>query len=147
MRALEAAVYASNVPLNASASFVFVIDSEGKLLSSAVDNDGLDHHAWSRVARETAQALVQRRLTVPKGKGVKLTVAVTSRLELPSGADPGVEVNIQGFPVKKGAGPRSTKLDFFIFPFPTAALGGDPADIGAHARRMVRAHVVSEEVL
>ena len=147
LRSLEAAVYASNVPLNSSASFIFTIDSAGKLVSSALGSGGTDREAWARVARQTAQAFAARRLSVPKGKGVKLTVAVTSHLELPSGADPGVELSIQGVPVKKGGGPRSTRLDLSIFPFPAASLAGDPADVGARARRMVHAHVVSEEVL
>jgi hypothetical protein len=147
LRSLEAAVYASSVPLNGSASFIFTIDSEGKLVSSVLGDASTDRQAWVRVARQTAQAFAARKLTVPKGKGIKLTVAVTSHLELPSGADPGLEVSAQGVPVKKGGGPRSTRLDLSIFPFPAATLAGDPADIGARPRRMVHAHVVSEEVL
>jgi hypothetical protein len=147
LRSLEAAVYASNVPLNGHASFIFTIDSEGKLVSGVVGDASTDRQAWVRVARQTAQALAARKLTVPKGQGIKLTIAVTSRLQLPSGADPGFEVSAQGVPLKKGGGPRSTRLDLSIFPFPAATLGGDPADIGSQARRMVHAHVVSEEVL
>jgi hypothetical protein len=147
LRSLEAAVYASSAPLNGQASFVFTIDSEGKLVSSVLGDASTDREAWARVARQTAQAFVARKLSVPKGKGVKLTVAVTSHLELPSGADPGFEISTQGIPLKKGGGPRSTKLDLSIFPFPAATLAGDPADIGARPRRMVHAHVVSEEVL
>jgi hypothetical protein len=147
LRSLEAAVYASNVPLNGSASFIFTIDSEGKLVSSVLGDASTDRQAWVRVARQTAQAFAARKLTVPKGKGIKLTVAVTSHFELPSGADPGLEVSAQGVPLRKGSGPRSTRLDLSIFPFPAATLAGDPADIGARARRMVHAHVVSEEVL
>jgi hypothetical protein len=130
LRSLEAAIYASNVPLNGQASFVFTIDSEGKLVSSVVGDASTDRAAWARVARQTAQSFAARKLMVPKGKGIKLTIAVTSRLELPSGADP-----------------RSTGLDLSTSPFPAASLTGDLADLGARARRMVHAHVVSEEVL
>jgi hypothetical protein len=147
LRAFEAATYASTVPLNGSASFVLVIDSEGKLVSSVLGNASGDREAWARVARQTAQALAQRKLQVPRGKSVQLAIEVTSHLELPSGADPGLELSAQGIPLKKGGGPRSTKLDISIFPFPAATLAGDPADIGARARRMVHAHVVSEELL
>jgi hypothetical protein len=147
LRSLEAAVYASNVPLNGHASFIFTIDSEGKVVSGVVGDASTDREAWVRVARQTARALATRKLTVPKGQGIKLTIAVTSRLQLPSGADPGFEVSAQGVPIKKGGGPRSTRLDLSIFPFPAATLAGDPADVGSHARRMVHAHVVSEEVL
>lgn len=147
LRALEAATYASTAPLNGSASFVLVIDSNGKLVSSMLGKTNGDREAWARVARQTAQALAQRKLQVPRGKSVQLSIEVTSRLELPSGADPGVELSANGIPLKKGGGPRSTKLDISIFPFPAATLAGDPADIGARPRRMVRAHVLSEELL
>jgi len=149
LRALEAIVYASTVPLNGNASFTLIIDSDGKLLSSSLGQASGDRTAWVRVAHQTAEALAGRKLTVPKGRSVRLTVAVTSHLELPSGADPGLEVDAFGIPIKKGGGPRSTKLDIFNLkhPLTTLALDGDPADIGANARRMVHAHVVSEELL
>jgi hypothetical protein len=147
LRAFEAATYASTAPLNGSASFVLVIDSSGKLVSSVLGKTDGDREAWARVARQTVQALAQRKLQVPRGKSVQLAIEVTSHLELPSGADPGVELSAQGVPLKKGGGPRSTKLNITIFPFPTATVYGDPADIGSRPRRMVHAHVVSEELL
>lgn len=147
LRALEAATYASAAPVNGSASFILVIDSEGKLVSGVLANASGDREAWARVARQAVQALAQRKLKVPRGKSVQLSVEVTSHLELPSGADPDVELSFQGAPLKKGGGPRSTKLDITLFPFPTATVYGDPADIGARPRRMVRAHVVSEELM
>lgn len=149
LRALEGAVYTSTVPLNGNALFVFVIDGEGKLLSTSLGQASGDRERWGRVAREAAQTLAARKLVVPKGKSVRLTVAVTSHLELPSGADPGVAVDVLGLPVKRGGGERSTKVDILNPLNPTAPLSlmGDPADIGATARRMVHAHVVSEELL
>jgi hypothetical protein len=149
LRSLEAAVYASTAPLNGQASFVFVIDGDGKLVSSSLGEASGDREAWSRVARQTAQSLAQRRLSVPKGKSVRLTVAVSSHLELPSGADPGVAVDVLGMPLKRGGGARSTKVDLLnpLSPLSPLSLMGDPADLGAKARRMVHAHVVSEELL
>ncbi len=149
VRSFEATVYASNAPLNGTASFVLVIDSEGTLVSSMLGSASGDRDAWVRVARQTAQALAGRKLQVPKGKSVKLTVEVTSHLELPSGADPGVDVHVLGIPVKKGDGPRSTRIDILnpLKPGNILTLAGDPADIGARARRMVHARVVSEELL
>jgi hypothetical protein len=134
MRALEAAVYGSTAPLNGNARFTFIIDSEGKLVTSSVGDVSSDRDKWERVARQAAQALAQRKLPVPKGKSVRLTVAVTSRLELPSGA---------------AAGDRSTRVDVLNPLDPTAAISlmGDLADLGGKARRMVRSHVVSEELL
>jgi hypothetical protein len=134
MRSLEAAVYRSTAPLNGNALFTFVIDSDGKLLSSSLGDVSSDRDKWERVARQAAQALAQRKLPVPKGRSVRLTVAVNSRLELPSGAAPG---------------PPSTSIDVLNPLNPAAALSlmGDPVDLGGKARRMVRSHVVSEELL
>jgi hypothetical protein len=150
LRAIEGLVYASTLPLNTHATLSFVIDSSGKVVSSSLgEAEGGDRPTWLRIAHETARALATRTLRVPKGKSVRLTVAITSRLELPSGADPGLEVDVLGIPVKKGAGPRSTKLDLLnpkngLVPL---SLLGDPADAGSRPRRMVNAHVVSEELL
>jgi hypothetical protein len=149
LRVLEATVYASNAPLNGQASFVFVIDGEGKISSTTLGAASGDREAWARVARKAAQALAQQKLSVPKGRGVRLTVAVSSRLELPSGADPGLAVDVLGLPVKRGAGPRSAKVDVLnpLAPLSPLSLMGDPADLGAKARRMVHARVVGEELL
>lgn len=149
IRSLEAAVYASTAPLNGTASFIFVIDGNGKLLSSTLGEASGNREAWGRVARQTALAFAQRKLPVPPGKSVRLTVAVSSHLELPSGADPGVAVDLLGIPLKEGGGKRSAKVDLLNPRNPLAPLSlvGDPADIGAKARRMVHAHVVSEELL
>lgn len=134
MRTLEAAVYRSTAPLNGNALFTFIIDSDGKLVSSSVGNVSSDRDKWERVARQAAQALAQRKLPVPKGRSVRLTVAVNSRLELPSGADPGIP---------------SPSIDVLnpLNPAAAVSLMGDVADLGGNARRMVRSHVVSEELL
>jgi hypothetical protein len=149
MRTLEATVYGSTAPLNGNALFTFIIDSEGKLVSSSLGEVSSDRDKWERVARQAAQALAQRQLPVPKGRSVRLTVAVTSHLELPSGADPGLDVRALGIPLKKGDGPRSTRIDILnpLNPAAPLSLLGDPADLGGKARRMVRSHVVSEELL
>jgi hypothetical protein len=149
LRVLEATVYASNAPLNGQASFVFVIDGEGNVSSTTLGAASGDREAWARVARKAAQALAKQKLSVPKGRGVRLTVAVSSRLELPSGADPGLAVDVLGLPVKRGGGPRSAKVDVLnpLAPLSPLSLMGDPADLGAKARRMVHARVVGEELL
>jgi hypothetical protein len=149
VRSLETAVYASTVPLNGSALFTLIIDSDGKLVSNTLGETSGDRESWARVARQTARSLAPRKLMVPKGKSVRLTVAVTSHLELPSGRDPGLEVDAFGIPIRKGGGPRSTKLDILnpVHPLSTIALDADPADAAARPRRMVHAHVVSEELL
>jgi hypothetical protein len=133
MRSLEAAVYASTAPLNGTALFTFTIDSDGKLISTSLGDVSSDRDKWERVARQVAQALAQRKLPVPKGRSVRLTLSVKSRLELPSGADPGGSPSLD----------VSNPLD----PAVLLSLTGDIADLGGKARRMVRSHVVSEELL
>jgi len=71
-------VYASTVPLNGSALFTLLIDSDGKLLSNTLGATSGDRESWARVARQTAQSLATRKLTVPKGRSVRLTVEVPS---------------------------------------------------------------------
>lgn len=134
MRSLEAAVYASTAPLNGNALFTFIIDSDGKLVSSSLGDVSSDRDKWERVARQVAQGLAQRKLPVPKGRSVRLTLAVNSRLELPSGADPG------------RASPSVDVLNP-LNPAVLLSLAGDTADLGGKARRMVRSRVVSEELL
>jgi hypothetical protein len=91
-------------------------------------------------------------------------VRVESRVQLPSGADPGLTVNILGVPVQKGQGPRSARIDILdVTPkletkeerlpsgqtvsVPRLSVGnvlsmmGDLSDIGAKPQRMVHAHV------
>jgi hypothetical protein len=95
------------------------------------------------------------------------------RRELPSGADPGIEVNVLGIPLKRGAGKRSNrlsilepifKLEMIDVPDPGGSGGtiklpsltativpfsgfGDLSDLGASPRRLVHAHVVDQDVL
>ncbi len=149
MRLLEAATYASATPGNGNASFTFIIDSDGKVVSGSLGATSSARETWERVLRKALHDLVSHELRVPQGKGVKLTVHVSSRIELPSGADPGLEVRALGIPLARGAGPRSTRVDILnpLNPLAPLSLLGDPADLAATARRMVRAHVTSEELM
>jgi hypothetical protein len=97
-----------------------------------------------------------------------MQLRVTSREALPSGADPGLAINLLGQEVKAGAGDRSTRIEILtpkivveeyqllasdphskipVIHFSLGIFGllGDPVDIGAVARRVVHAHLVSLE--
>jgi hypothetical protein len=82
-------------------------------------------------------------------------------VQLPSGADPGLAVDLFGVPIKKGDGDKSTNVSLFspklqevVIPgsdgvtmlVPTLSIlgvGGDVADIGRVARRLVTAYLVA----
>jgi hypothetical protein len=172
LSALERATYASALPGNASALILARIDSSGRLALLDVLEADSDARAWSKVARRALGTLGRTKLRVPRGsKGMRLSIRVSSREVLPSGADPGVELRLFGVPLQKGRGKRSTrvsilepyaKFDWVEVPtpggesvkLPSLAAGidvlgvrGDPSDIGAHPRRVVHAAVESQEVL
>jgi hypothetical protein len=130
------------------------------------DRDGDE---WKRIAAELVRALSGKKLRVPAGSGgVTMQLRVDSREQLPSGADPGLAIDLFGQEVKSGAGDRSTRLQLLTpkivleqyqvsstdphakvpvvgVQFALVAVQGDPVDIAAVARRVVHAHLVSLE--
>jgi hypothetical protein len=78
------------------------------------------------------------------GHGYRFVLAVDSRNQLPSGADPGVDISAFGLPLKKGSGARSHGVRL-LDPTTGSLLGGsmDLSDIGQVARRVVHAHLES----
>jgi hypothetical protein len=172
LSALERATYGSALPGNVSALFLARIDEKGHLALLEVLESTGDFHGWSKVAVRALGTLTRRRLRVPQGAhGLRLSIRVSSREVLPSGADPGLEFRLFGVPLQKGRGKRSAKIsvlepyakfDWVEIPMPggvTAPLpslgaginllgvSGDPSDIGAHPRRVVHANVEQQELL
>jgi hypothetical protein len=147
------------------------------LLAIHTDADGLTHtvevleasndsQGWLRVAAELKRALAGKKLRVPKGSsGISMQLRVVSRVQLPSGTDPGLAVELFGQTIKKGSGDRSARLKLLspeitvseveipytdghsmpVLGFSPNVIGfsGDIADIGAVARRVVSAHLVA----
>ncbi|HTV25291.1 MAG TPA: hypothetical protein VMG12_41640 [Polyangiaceae bacterium] len=121
-----------------------------------------DSDEWQRIAGELVRALAGKKLRVPPGSnGVSFQLRVVSRVQLPSGADPGLAIDVLGIPVKKGEGKRSSKLSILspmiqevevpnsngqrvpVVSFSLIGGAGDLADIGAVARRLVTAYLVA----
>ena len=170
--ALEAATHRLATPLNGNALFLVRLDAQGRLVELSVLEASEDRPAWVRVATRAQQVLESRQLRPSNGaRGLALRIAVDSREQLPSGADPGFGVSIAGIPIKRGRGPRSPQLDILKpelrieneeVPNPGGGepiklpalrlgfnvLGGgiDPADLGKKPRRVVHAHVVGVEI-
>jgi hypothetical protein len=123
-----------------------------------------DSDEWQRIARELVRSLAGKKLRVPAGSnGVSFQLRVVSRVQLPSGADPGLAIDVFGIPLKKGDGERSTKISILspvikeievpdsdgirvpVVAFSLIGGAGDLADIGAVARRLVTAYLVAME--
>jgi len=156
--------------MNGHALFSVDVDASGKLTGIRVLEVSEQFAAWKAIAKRAATALVRRKMKPPSGgRPVRMTIEVVARNQMPSGADPGFAVDLAGIPLKKGEGKNSARLGILPLPkaqkvhvptptgsydlpwvtapIPGLALAADPADIGATARRMVHAHVVSTTVL
>ena len=155
-------VMASATAPNTTALLRVRTDGAGRVTFVEVLDADRDGDEWQRIAERLRQALASRKLRVPaRSNGVSFQLRVTSRVQLPSGADPGLAIDLFGIPVKKGEGDRSAKIsvlsptivqvpvpggDGATMPALTLALigaSGDLADIGAVARRLVTAYLVA----
>jgi hypothetical protein len=146
---LEKITRASRTPPDGSAIFSVVIDPSGKLHEIEVLEVHTDRQGWEGIGRAVARELEKKKLRVPKGtRGVRVTIEVVSQVQLPSGASPGLDVDVLGLPLKRSGYPKSKKMTLLD---PTTGtilgLGFDPADIGANAKRNVRARVLDEQPL
>ncbi len=109
-------------PFEGRATFSIRVDDVGLIVGVTVDEASADRQAWTEVANATFNALAQRRIRIPRGsKGLDVRIEVVSQITLPSGARQGLDI-----------GPRGATFDL--------------SDIGAHPRRVVGAHVISEHV-
>jgi hypothetical protein len=163
--AVETLVMQSTTAPNGEATLFVRTDADGKVVHTEVRVASSDGPEWERIARDLARALGDKRMRVPPGsRGVSFQLKVTSKEQLPSGAAPGLEINVLGATLKRGRGDNSTKISILEpkittqkVPLPNDPLGreveavvvslspfalrGDPVDIGAPARRVVHAHL------
>lgn len=155
---------------NTQARLAVHTDATGRTLSVELLDASSDSAEWERVAAALKRALAERPLRIPAGSsGMRLELVVSSREQLPSGADPGFAVELFGATLKEGAGPRSTRLSLLTpkimvqemeVPYTNGrstmttvavvpsimAFSGDVVDIGAAARRVVSARLVQLDV-
>jgi len=143
-------------PPNSHARFEFTTDAEGRLLRVKLLQSSSDPQPWQRIAQTILERLRGQKLRLAKtGRGAIFTVKVEARAALPSGADPGFGVNLLGIPLKKGAGPRSSRIDILnLNPMAITdpslgsfgaivSLRGDLVDIGARVTKQTHAHLES----
>ena len=162
VRAVTDIVMASASAPNTTALLRVRTDAAGAVTLVDVLEADRDSAEWQRIADQLVRALAGKKLRVPAGaNGVSFQLRVVSRVQLPSGADPGLAIDALGIPLKKGDGKRSTKLSILSpmvteievpdsnglrVPVVTFSLIGamaDPTDIGAVARRLVTAYLVA----
>lgn len=154
---------------NTSALLVLRTDGSGETVHVELAEASGETAAWEAIVAGLQKALHGKKLRVPPGSGgVTMQLRVESREQLPSGADPGLAIDLFGKEVKAGAGDRSTRLELLTpkivleqyqvsstdphakipvvgFQFTVLGVMGDPVDIAAVARRVVHAHLVSFE--
>jgi hypothetical protein len=165
----------SSTPLNSHARFEVTADSTGKVTAVTLADASEGWGDWDKLGAALARALQARPLRVPAGaRGLALTLEVTSRVQLPSGLDPGVDVSILNIPLKKAPPdqkrPRRVEVlniapkieevppdpsrtspvklpQYRVQLVKILGLAFDPVDIGAPAQRVVHARVVKESTL
>jgi hypothetical protein len=163
-------VMQSTTAPNTEASLVLRTDGAGETIYVEVTEASGDTAAWNTIAQSLLRALHGKKLRVPHGSGgVTMQLRVVSRVQLPSGADPGLAIDLFGKEIKAGAGDRSTRIELLTpkiivqqvpiagsddprATIPVIGLGltifgvmGDPVDIASTARRVVHARLVSLE--
>jgi hypothetical protein len=165
LKHLEREIRQSETPPNSKARFRARIDRTGKLVTFELLEASTDHRPWRELAERVLAELAATELRVPKtGRGLVLDMSIESRVALPSGADPGLAIDVLGIPLKKGGGERSHRLSLLHIdpggreikvkgpggvtlhiPEPPKlnifSLGFDPVDIGANVQRVVHARV------
>jgi hypothetical protein len=109
--AVEALVMQSTTAPNSSAKLLLRTDATGETVLVEVIDASRDAAAWHGVAQDLLRELRGKKLRIPSGTGgVSMQLEVVSRNALPSGADPGLAIDLFGAEVKSGDGDRSTRL-------------------------------------
>lgn len=149
LRALGDAATASFAPIKGRAVFRAVADGTGMIVGiDVVDCDG-GRAGWANAAELALDALKGKKLRMPSmAKRAAMRIEIVSEMKMPSGHDPGVDVSILGVPITKGDGKQATQVRILDpLSLNAFALGGDPVDIGAKARRVVHGRLLDSEVL
>jgi|GEM_PF-1917485 len=173
LAALSEAAYATATAVKGRAIFAAVADASGTVIALEVvscEGGGDAQAAWSEAARAALAALKGKQLRMPStAKRAEMRLEVTSAWKLPTGHDPGADVDLFHIPLSKGEGKQSTKISVLdpipklrvdqleISPgvkVPIVSVGvdvvniqGDPAAIGAKPRRVVHSRLVESKFL
>jgi hypothetical protein len=168
--ALTSAMYGTESPVGAKVVFEVRADKNGTVLSIDVLSADTNLQAFRTTAARAKTLLAGKTLRLPSSaKGAVMKLEVSSAWKLPSGHDPGTQVELFGRALKKGEGNASTKVVLLAPPrvrcispddpkndlklplcgleAPLFGTDGDPADIGAKARRIVHTRLIESTML
>jgi hypothetical protein len=120
--ALEAALRESTAPLESHAILVAVANAAGVVTQVDVESASDDPASFRAVAEDVLSRLRGQNVRVPAGHGLSMRLDVVSRVGAPSGGGVGLD-------------PKSAGGHF------------DLSDIGARPKRIIHAHVLTEDVL
>jgi hypothetical protein len=132
----EEAARPSEAPMDGAAVFEVTFDGNGAIAAIRVVEGGKEREAWERVARAMTATFRSRRMQIrAKGKGLVVTLEVSSRWVLPSGQHPGL------------GGVLYSKPDDTPGSFAAGGAHFDLSDIGQRAKRDVHARILNERSL
>jgi hypothetical protein len=154
---------------NGFATFTVRILEGGKIDFNLLGTS-TDRAAWNTLFEQAKRELAGKKLLPPKGsRGIEYEIRVESRVQMPSGADPGFRISAFGKELKKGEGKRANGIDLFPslpklrveetempngeralaqrLDFPILRAPFDLADLSGKRSRIVSAHVVRRTVL
>lgn len=164
--ALQEAAMLVASPVNGQAEFVATIDATGLVTALRPTRASSNAMDWRNVAARALKALAKKRLRVPAGAaGLEVRLALTSKVQLPSGSDS--LATIHSVPLLSEDGTRLSRLELpkesnklpdpnspevvgtpmMKQPIPGGGLDGDLADIGAVGRRIVHVTITDERPL
>ena len=154
---------------NGFATFTVRILEGGKIDFNLLGTS-TDRAAWNTLFEQAKRELAGKKLLPPKGsRGIEYEIRVESRVQMPSGADPGFRISAFGKELKKGEGKRANGIDLFPslpklrveetempngeralaqrLELPILRAPFDLADLSGKRSRIVSAHVLRRTVL
>lgn len=170
LTALAASTSQSLAPVKGKAVFVVKTNAEGDVVDIELQEAEGGRPGWADAGRIAREALDGKKLRLPPGvKRMVMKIEVTSAWKLPSGQDPGTDVELFGRSIAKGEGKDSGKVTI-LDPIPKLRveevdLGSgvklrvptieidifratvDPTNIGAKPRRVVHTRLVESQAI
>ena len=161
----EAATLVSS-PVNGQAEFIARVDATGLVVALQPVRVTSGAAEWRNVAAQALKQLAKKRLRVPSGSmGLEVRLAVSSRIQLPSGGGSMVTLHQEPLLTKDGSrlsrlelppesqklpdqqGPATLGTPLLQQPIAGSGLNGDLADIGGTSRRIVHVTITDERPL